>query len=132
MPPTRPSDLVEYEEELPEPWAKSLEEIESSGGNRNHVEAEKLRIQIALSTQRAQTELFVNDEANRRATAEEALQRELADQQSKAAADERSAAEIRAASSEKIARSLTQATWVLAGATIALVITTVALAVFGR
>ncbi|MFE4951060.1 hypothetical protein ACFQ9V_13240 [Leifsonia sp. NPDC056665] len=132
MPPTRPSDLYDYEEPLPAPWAQSIQEIESAGANRNHVEAEKLRIQIALSIQRANTELFVNDEANRRARAEEALQRELADQQTKAAADERSAAETRAAASDRIARSLTVATWVLAGATIALVITTVALAVFGR
>jgi hypothetical protein len=88
-----------------------LDEIETSGANRNHIEAQKIRIQIALMSAQQSVDLFIEDQTERRAASEAAE------------------AEKRAKAAVAQSRSLNFATWVLAGATIVLVIATVVSAV---
>jgi predicted house-cleaning NTP pyrophosphatase (Maf/HAM1 superfamily) len=92
---------------MPEAWEAILKEIENVGSDQNRREALVLRMQIALMTTQANVDLYVEDQSASRA---------------KAALDA-SAAHAKAA--ETTAKSLTRATWVLAGATVALIIATI-------
>lgn len=117
--PTRVSDLWNYDEEFPPAQKKLIDEIENAGNNPNLVEAHKLRVQVALTAEQNAVQLYVNDETERRSRAD-------AKSRKKAAAAELAAANTRAESADKIAKSLTRATWVLAIATGVLVVATIA------
>lgn len=111
---TRASDLWHYDEQFPAAWEEMLNDIEQAGANRNHVEAVKLRLQIALLTSQASVDLYIEDATAERAAAHNALL--------KAAAE---ASQAEANSANRIAKSLRNATWVLAFATGALIVATI-------
>lgn len=127
------SDLWPYDEPMPDYWQKSIDAISAAGANKNLIEAEKLKMQIALMSTQATVDLFVDEQAERRSVAERKAAAELSAADILAAAErataEETAARARAKVSDGIATSLKRATWVLAFATVGLAAGTIVLAV---
>jgi hypothetical protein len=107
-----PKTLLDFldEEPMPQDWERLLLTIHSANGNLHLVEAEKLRMETILLRAQARLTLHIDEQADRRSR------------------EDLEAARLRSDASDRIARSLRLATWVLAGATVALVLATAVLA----
>jgi len=141
-------DLTPYEEEMPKAWQDMLDDMEKSGGNINHRESVKARIDIALMADQIMHEQYGADvqrkhekrlEDRREAFQETMTKRaedfqialEQKEQQRHDAAMssaelDRTAAKNAAEATARSAKALNWATWVLAAATVVLVYVTAA------
>ena len=134
--------LERYDEPMPEPWEEMIHQMESAGGDSNHREAQRARLDVALSATSVHLASYVADRESTRSERVETATQTRHDASLKDAEDTRTALwrmhDARLEDAEKTresmaaaerasnrqARSLTWATWALAVATFALILVT--------